>query len=53
MNIAREEDQILASILKCAGILVKYIMLNIEDTIKNTCKENDEYSEMFYRKENE
>ena len=34
MNIAIEEDQIVASILKCASILVKYIMLNVEDTIK-------------------
>ena len=30
----REEDQIVASILKCASILVKYIMINVKDTIK-------------------
>ena len=34
MNIVREEDQIVASILKCASILVKYIMISAKDTIK-------------------
>ena len=33
-NIVGEEDQIVASILKCASILVKYIMLNVNNTIK-------------------
>ena len=34
MNIVREEDQRVVSILKCTSILAKYIMLIVNGTIK-------------------